>query len=166
MRIVLAILMLTGPAWAQFKTNAPLVIAPTTVTDSKGRYVDGLTPQDLILYDNNVPQAIQMDWMTFPIDQVVAVQTSSNSGAVIDKLGGTGIAARFSGLRWGESLALGSLMNTRGLMELVVLNIGLDIRIISPAIFSMMVVMAVTTTMMAPPLLGWFHPTPARLQRD
>jgi VWFA-related protein len=91
MRIVLAILMLTGPAWAQFKTNAPLVIAPTTVTDSKGRYVDGLTPQDLILYDNNVPQAIQMDWMTFPIDLVVAVQTSSNSGAVIDKLGGTGI---------------------------------------------------------------------------
>jgi len=91
MRIVLAILMLTGPAWAQLKTNAPLVIAPTTVTDSKGRYDDGLTPQDLILYDNNVPQAIQMDWMTFPIDLVVAVQTSSNSGAVIDKLGGTGI---------------------------------------------------------------------------
>ena len=86
--------------------------------------------------------------------------------AVAGKLGGTCIAARFSGLAWGESLALGSLMNTRGLMELVVLNIGLDIGIISPAIFSMMVVMAVTTTMMAPPLLEWFHPTPARLQRD
>jgi VWFA-related protein len=53
--------------------------------------VDGLTREDLILYDNNVPQAIQMDWMTYPIDLVVAVQTSSNSGAVIDKLGGTGI---------------------------------------------------------------------------
>src|SRR5207249_2322561 len=48
----------------------------TTVKDSKGRYVDGLTPQDLILYDNNVPQAIQMDWMTYPIDLVVTVQTS------------------------------------------------------------------------------------------
>jgi Kef-type K+ transport system membrane component KefB len=86
--------------------------------------------------------------------------------AVAGKLGGTGIAARFSGLGWGESLALGSLMNTRGLMELVVLNIGLDIGIISQAIFSMMVVMAVTTTMMAPPLLERFHPTRARLQRD
>ena len=47
--------------------------------------------EDLILYDNNVPQAIQMDWMTYPICLVVAVQTSSNSGAVIDKLGGSGI---------------------------------------------------------------------------
>jgi VWFA-related protein len=53
--------------------------------------VDGLTPRDLILYDNNVPQAIQMDWMTYPIDLVVAVETSSNSGAVVDKLGGSGI---------------------------------------------------------------------------
>src|SRR5258708_37311214 len=48
-------------------------------------------PEDLILYDNNVPQAIQMDVMTYPISLVVAVQTSSNSGAVIDKLGGSGI---------------------------------------------------------------------------
>ena len=86
--------------------------------------------------------------------------------AVAGKLGGTGIAARLSGFGWRESLALGSLMNTRGLMELVVLNIGLDIGIITPAIFSMMVVMAITTTMMAPPLLDWFHagsaPAPGR----
>jgi VWFA-related protein len=46
---------------------------------------------DLILYDNTVPQAIQMDWMLYPIDLVVAVQCSDNSGAVIDKLGGSGI---------------------------------------------------------------------------
>jgi len=91
MRLAAAIMMLTCAGWAQFKTTVPLVVAPTTVTDSKERYVDGLTLQDLILYDNNVPQALQMDWMTYPIDLVVAVQTSSNSGAVIDKLGGTGI---------------------------------------------------------------------------
>ena len=91
MRLAAAIIMLTSTGWAQFKSTVPLVVAPTTVTDSKGRYVDGLTLQDLILYDNNVPQALQMDWMTYPIDLVVAVQTSSNSGAVIDKLGGTGI---------------------------------------------------------------------------
>ena len=91
MRVAAALVMLACTGRAQFKSTVPLVVAPTTVTDSKGRYVDGLTPEDLILYDNNVPQAIQMDWMTYPIDLVVAVQTSSNSGAVIDKLGGSGI---------------------------------------------------------------------------
>jgi VWFA-related protein len=91
MRLAAAMVMLTCTAWAQFKSTAPLVVAPTTVTDSKGNYVDGLTTADLILYDNNVPQAIQMDWMIYPIDLVVAIQTSSNSGAVIDKLGGSGI---------------------------------------------------------------------------
>src|SRR5713101_2970347 len=91
MRAAAAIVLLTFAGWAQFKSTVPLVVAPTTVTDSKGRYVDGLTSEDLILYDNNVAKTIQMDWMTYPIDLVVAVQTSSNSGAVIDKLGGTGI---------------------------------------------------------------------------
>jgi VWFA-related protein len=91
MRAVAAILVLACAAWAQFKSTSPLVIAPTTVTDAKGRYVDGLMPEDLTLYDNNVPQPIQMDWMTYPISLVVAVQTSSGSGAVVDKLGGTGI---------------------------------------------------------------------------
>jgi VWFA-related protein len=91
MRLATAMVVLTCPCWAQFKSTVPLVVAPTTVTDSKGHYVDGLTADDLILYDNNVPQKIQMDWMTYPIDLVVAVQTSENSGAVIDKLGGTGI---------------------------------------------------------------------------
>jgi len=91
MRVAAAMVILASCGWAQFKSTVPLVVAPTTVTDSKGRYVDGLTPDDLILYDNNVPQRMQMDWMTYPIDLVVAVQTRSNSGAVIDKLGGSGI---------------------------------------------------------------------------
>jgi VWFA-related protein len=91
MRLAGGIVVLTCIGWAQFKSTVPLVVAPTTITDFKGHYVDGLTPEDLILYDNNVPQAIHMDWMTYPISLVVAVQTSSNSGAVIDKLGGSGI---------------------------------------------------------------------------
>ncbi len=91
MRVAALVFFMVLPAAAQFKSTVPLVVAPTTVTDSKGHYVDGLTPADLVLYDNNVPQAIQMDWMTYPIDLVVAVQTSANSGAVIDKLGGAGI---------------------------------------------------------------------------
>jgi len=91
MRVAVVIILFTSSGWAQFKSSVPLVVAPTTITDSKGRYVDGLTSEDLILYDNRVPQAIQMDWMAYPIDLAVAVETSSNSGAVIDKLGGTGI---------------------------------------------------------------------------
>ncbi len=87
----MVLVLLTATAWAQFKSNVPLVVAPTTVTDSKGRFVEGLAREDLILYDDSVPQPIQMDWTTYPIDLVVAVQTSANSGAVIDKLGGAGI---------------------------------------------------------------------------
>lgn len=91
MRLAGALLIVACCATAQFKSTVRLVVAPTTVTDSKGHFVDGLTTDDLILYDNNVPQKIQMDWTTYPIDLVVAVQTSANSGAVLDKLGGSGI---------------------------------------------------------------------------
>jgi VWFA-related protein len=91
MRLAAAILLLASAGWTQFRSTTQLVVVPTTVTDSKGRFVDGLTTEDLILTDNSVPQAIQMDWMTYPIDLVVAVQTSADSGPVIDKLGGTGI---------------------------------------------------------------------------
>jgi Kef-type K+ transport system membrane component KefB len=81
--------------------------------------------------------------------------------AVLGKLGGTSIAARVGGLSWREASALGILMNTRGLMELVILNIGLDLKVISPALFSMMVMMALFTTFMTTPLLQWI-----RLPRD
>ena len=91
MRLAAALVVLACSGWAQFKSTTTLVVAPTTVTDSKGRYVDGLTTEDLTLFDNNVPQATQMDWMMYPISLVVVVQTASNSGAVIDKLGGSGI---------------------------------------------------------------------------
>ena len=91
MRAAAAIFLLASACQAQFRSTVPLVVAPTTVRDSKGQFVDGLTEEDLILYDNNVPQKIRMDWTVYPIDLVVAVQTSTNSGAVIDKLGGSGI---------------------------------------------------------------------------
>lgn len=91
MRLAAAILLFASAGWAQFKSTTQLVVAPTTVTDAKGRFVDGLTTDDLILSDNSVPQAIQMDWMSYPIDLVVAIQTSANSAPVIDKLGGTGV---------------------------------------------------------------------------
>jgi hypothetical protein len=91
MRVAAMLVALASGLRAQFKSAVPLVVAPTTIMGSQGRFVDGLTAQDLILYDNNVPQAIQIDWMTYPISLVLAVETGANSGAVIDKLGGSGI---------------------------------------------------------------------------
>src|ERR1700722_15492910 len=91
MRAAAAIFLLAAACQAQFQSTVPLVVAPTTITDSKGHYINGLTTEDLILYDNNVPQKIQMDWTAYPISLVVAVQTSANAGPTIDKLGRTGI---------------------------------------------------------------------------
>ena len=73
--------------------------------------------------------------------------------ATIGKFGGSLVAARLTGLGWREAAALGTLMNTRGLMELIVLNIGLDLRVISPSLFAMMVLMALATTMTTSPVL-------------
>jgi Kef-type K+ transport system membrane component KefB len=63
-------------------------------------------------------------------------------------------AARWTGMSWGDSFSLGALMNTRGLVELIVLNLGYDLGILPPRIFAMMVLMALTTTFMTGPLLG------------
>ncbi len=73
--------------------------------------------------------------------------------ATLGKFGGTLAAARFTGLNWRLSAALGILMNTRGLMELIVLNIGLELGVISPKLFAMMVIMALVTTVATTPVL-------------
>src|SRR5262249_48622429 len=73
--------------------------------------------------------------------------------ATVGKFGSTLLSARVSGLGWRDGAGLGVLMNTRGLMELIVLNIGLDLRVISPTVFAMMVLMAVVTTMATAPIL-------------
>src|ERR1041384_3291888 len=75
--------------------------------------------------------------------------------AVAGKWGGSMIAARMNGMTWRESAAVGVLMNTPGVVELVILNIGLDLGILSPALFSIMVLMALVTTLMTTPLLNW-----------
>ena len=78
--------------------------------------------------------------------------------ACLGKFGGSALAARFTGLGWRESTAIGILMNTRGLMELVALNIGLDLGVISPTLFTMMVLMALFTTFVTTPLLQRIYP--------
>jgi Kef-type K+ transport system membrane component KefB len=81
--------------------------------------------------------------------------------AVAGKFGGGTLAARFVGQSWKNSLSIGALMNTRGLMELIVLNIGYDLGILTPEVFSMLVLMALVTTFMTAPALdviNYFFP--------
>lgn len=83
--------------------------------------------------------------------------------AVAGKFLGSALAAKFVGQSWRESLSIGALMNTRGLMELVVLNIGYDLGVLSPEIFAMLVIMALITTCMTGPaldLINYFLPEP------
>ena len=80
------------------------------------------------------------------------------SVAVVGKFAGSALAAKIIGQSWKDSLSIGALMNTRGLMELIVLNIGYDLGILSPTVFAMMVIMALVTTFMTGPslsLINW-----------
>ncbi len=98
---------------------------------------------------------------TFEIGLLEEPPTGSSAALIIlvaclGKFGGSAVAARLSGLGWHESAALGVLMNTRGLMELIVLNLGLDLGVISPRLFDFGdadVIMAVVTTLMTTPVL-------------
>jgi Kef-type K+ transport system membrane component KefB len=88
--------------------------------------------------------ATPRDWLLLGVIVLVAS---------LGKFGGSTLAARLTGLAWREAAALGILMNTRGLVELIVLNIGLDLRVISPALFAMLVLMALLTTVATTPIL-------------
>jgi Kef-type K+ transport system membrane component KefB len=78
--------------------------------------------------------------------------------AVGGKLGGSAIAARRTGLNWRDSLVIGALLDTRGLVELVALDIGRDLRILSPPLFTMLVVMTLVTTLATAPVVRWLRP--------
>jgi len=75
--------------------------------------------------------------------------------AVVGKLGGAAMAARSAGESWNRSLRIGTLMNCRGLTELVVLNAGLDLGVLSPTMFTMLVIMALVSTAMTAPIAVW-----------
>jgi Kef-type K+ transport system membrane component KefB len=80
--------------------------------------------------------------------------------ATAGKLGSTLLAARWRGMGWREAFSLGALMNTRGLMELIALNLGYELGILPPLIFTLLVLMALATTLLTGPLLdlaGWFQ---------
>lgn len=89
-----------------------------------------------------------MTWLAFGLILLVAIA---------GKFGGSLLAARFTGQSWLDSFAIGALMNTRGLIELIVLNIGYDLGVLSPKVFTMMVLMALVTTLMTSPMLSWIE---------
>ena len=88
------------------------------------------------------------DWQSWVMCAVIVVV------AIAGKLGASMLMARWAGMNWRDSFALGALMNTRGLVELIVLNIGYDLGILSARTFAMMVLMALVTTFMTGPLLS------------
>jgi len=77
--------------------------------------------------------------------------------ALLGKAGSCTLAARITGEPWREAIAIGTIMNTRGLNELIMLNIGLEERIITPAFFTIMVLMSITTTLIASPVFKWIY---------
>ncbi|MFZ5475937.1 MAG: cation:proton antiporter [Myxococcota bacterium] len=78
--------------------------------------------------------------------------------ASVGKIAGAAIPARLGGLSRRDSAVLGVLMNTRGLMELVILNIGRDLGVLSPVLFTILVIMAVVTTLVTSPVVAWLYP--------
>jgi Kef-type K+ transport system membrane component KefB len=88
------------------------------------------------------------DWQSWAMCALIIVV------AITGKLGASMLMARRTGMSWRDAFALGALMNTRGLVELVVLNIGYDLGILSARAFAMLVLMALVTTFMTGPLLS------------
>lgn len=80
------------------------------------------------------------------------------AAACIGKFGGAAVVAKAFGSSWREASAIGILMNTRGLVELVILSVGLQFHVITDQVFAMMVIMALVTTFMTTPLLHWVYP--------
>ena len=85
--------------------------------------------------------------------------------AIVSKLAGGAAGARLAGFGWRDSLATGALMNARGLMELIVMKVGLDAGLIGPELFTMLLVMAIVTTAMTGPLMTAVSRRPGQVLR-
>jgi VWFA-related protein len=86
MRVLATVILAVIPMSAQFRSTVPLVVAPVTVQDARGNFIDGLTEHELLVYDNNVAQKIQVDTDLHPISLVVLIEANSASAAILDKL--------------------------------------------------------------------------------
>ncbi len=82
--------------------------------------------------------------------------------SVVGKLGGCFLGAKLTGESHRNAASLAALMNTRALMGLIAINIGLELKLLTPALFTMLVIMALATTAMCGPLLRWWLPKDLR----
>ena len=139
---------LFGAFFAGFTLSTERRLAAATRERLEGPLVAVLVP----LYFTFTGLRTNLDALVEP--ELGAVAVVVVVVAVVGKLGGAAVAARVGGVAGGEAAALGVLMNTRGLMELVILNIGLDLGVLSPALFSIFVLMAFLTTLMTSPILS------------
>jgi Kef-type K+ transport system membrane component KefB len=106
----------------------------------------------------------RIDLLTSPY--LIGVTALVVATAIVGKWGGAMIAAKATGESWQDAAAIGVLMNTRGLTELVILSVGLELGVITPTVFTMMVIMALVTTLMATPILSLISPLYHRGMRD
>jgi len=162
--LALTLVMLLGSAWTAHAIGMHVIIGAFLVGailphDSRlaRAFTQGFEHLVVILL---LPAFFAFSGMKTQIGLVDGVAGWVMSGliilaATVGKAGGTFLAARATGLPPRQASALGVLMNTRGLMELIVLNIGLDLGVISPTLFTMMVVMALMTTVATTPVLRW-----------
>lgn len=157
-----------------------VVVASAAVTDSLGLHAVGgafiaglVMPRDRFAHDVRLQMEHLTTTLLLPLFFVYSGLNTSillvNTAwlwmvtalvvgcAVAGKAGACSLAARVSGEAWPEALAIGSLMNARGLMELIILNIGLQAGVIRPTLFTIMVLMAVVTTLMASPLFRFVY---------
>jgi Kef-type K+ transport system membrane component KefB len=114
-----------------------------------------------------LPMIFTFSGLNTRLDMVNSTQLLLIAGAVIaaaclGKGGACWAAARLNGEDNRTALAVGALMNSRGLMELIIINIGLQKGVIQPALFSIMVLMAIVTTLMTSPLFEWVYGRHAR----
>jgi Kef-type K+ transport system membrane component KefB len=129
-----------------FSTRLQALIEPLTTSL--------LLPLFFIYSGLNTRFDLVNDWFLWLVALAVLV------AAVAGKAGACYAAARFCGEPHREAMGVGSLMNARGLMELIILNIGLERGIVTPTLFSILVFMAIVTTLMATPMFNrWYRHT-------
>lgn len=168
-----AVLLLLGSAWLTERLGIHALFgafALGAVMPKNGRFVRELTER---LEDVTVVLLLPLFFAFTGLRTSVGLLQGTQSwilfglvllAATVGKFGGSAIAARVAGISWREAGAVGVLMNTRGLMELVIITIGLDLGVLSPELFTMMVLMALVTTFMTTPLLELLYPE--RMRRE
>ena len=134
----------------------------------RGKFTHGLTKQlESFAVVFLLPMFFTFSGLNTRLDMVNNVQLLLIAlvilaASILGKGGACWAAARFTGQDNRTALAVGTLMNSRGLMELIIINIGLQKGIIHPPLFSMMVLMAIVTTLMASPIFEWVYGREAR----